>query len=222
MNEHSLHSAIKEWYSLPGDEFEVKIDDFIIDIARGSLLIEIQSKNFFAIKKKLQRLVQNFDVRLVYPIPEQKWILKTAVSGEVVSRRKSPRRGKLVDLFYELVSIPHLVKNPSFSLEVLMIDEEEERCDDGRGSWRRRGVSIKNRRLISVARRTLFKDESDFLRFLPKSLDPPFTNRRLAQLNGISLTLARKVTYCLRKMSVLTEAGKAGRELLFQASSIHA
>jgi len=32
MNEHSLHSEIKNGYSLPGDKLEVKVDDFIIDI----------------------------------------------------------------------------------------------------------------------------------------------------------------------------------------------
>jgi hypothetical protein len=49
MNEYSLHSAIKNWYSLPGDKFEVRIDDFIVDIVRETLLIEIQTKNFSAI-----------------------------------------------------------------------------------------------------------------------------------------------------------------------------
>jgi hypothetical protein len=50
MNEHSLHSEIKKWYTLPGDRFEVKIDDFIVDIVRHALLIEIQTRNFSAIK----------------------------------------------------------------------------------------------------------------------------------------------------------------------------
>ena len=219
MRETSLHSSIKDWYDLPGDRLEVSVGDFIVDIVRDDLLIEIQTKNFSAIRKKLESLVRDYDVRLVHPIPERKWIVRVAEwSDEVISRRRSPKKGRLVGLFDELVSMPLLVREPNFALEVLMIDEEEERCDDGKGSWRRRGVSIKNRRLISVARRTLFKDENDFLRFLPKSLDTPFTNRRLAQLNGISLTLARKVTYCLRKMNALTEVGKAGRELLFQAS----
>ena len=122
MNEHSLHSAIKDWYSLPNDRFEVKIDGFIIDIQRGDLLIEVQTKSFHAIKRKLSSLVENHQVRLVYPIPERKWIIRITESGESVSKRKSPRRGKLVDLFYELVSIPNLIARENFSLEVLMIE----------------------------------------------------------------------------------------------------
>ena len=60
MNEHSLHLAIKRWYSIPGDEFEVNINDFIVDIVRGNLLIEIQTKNFSSIRNKLKKLVEKW------------------------------------------------------------------------------------------------------------------------------------------------------------------
>jgi hypothetical protein len=215
MNEHSLHSAIKEWYSIPTDRLEVRIDGYIIDILRGDLLIEIQTRGFHAIKAKLSRLVENHQVRLVYPIPERKWIVRISESGNPVSKRKSPRRGNLVDLFYELVRIPNLIARGNFSLEVLMIEEEEIRCNDGKGSWRRRGVSIKDRKLINVTDRVLFRNKSDFLRFLPSDLTGTFTNRTLADLTGVSIHLTRKMTYCLRKMGAIRTVDKNGRELLF-------
>lgn len=215
MNEHSLHSSIKGWYSLPGDELEAKVDGFVVDLLRGTLLIEIQTKNFSAIKTKLARLLEDHEVRLVYPIPELKWIVRAAKSGKIIGRRRSPRRGKLVDLFYELVRIPNLVNHERFSLEALMIDEEEIRCFDGRGSWRRRGASIKDRRLIKVNGRTTFKDARDFLRFLPGDLVEPFTNKGFAEMGKLRLHLARKMTYCLRKMGVIRVVGKRGKGLLF-------
>jgi hypothetical protein len=218
MNEYSLHSAIKNWYSLPGDKLEVRVDDFVIDIVRETLLIEIQTKNFSAIKKKLTKLLENHEVRLVYPIPKQKWIVHVTESGEIVRRRKSPKNGRLFDLFYELVRTPNLIKGENFSLEVLMIEEEEVRCNDGKGSWRRRGASIKDRKLMNVNSKTLFKNEKDFLRFLPSDLVKPFTNRKLAKLNGVSINLARKITYCLRKMDAITTVGKKGKELIFEVS----
>jgi len=218
MNEHSLHSEIKNWYSQPGDRFEVKVDDFIVDIARDALLIEIQTRNFSAIKMKLTKLLENHEIRLVYPIPQLKWVVHVAKSGEVLRRRKSPRKGRLVDLFYELVNTPSLVKEENFSLEVLMIEEEELRCNDGEGSWRRRGTSIKDRRLINVNGRALFKNEKDFQRFLPNSIIGPFTNKEFAELGGVSITLARRITYCLRKMGAITPSGKKGKELVFKVS----
>ena len=205
MTEYSLHSEIKDWYMSAGDKLETKVEDFIIDILRDNLLIEIQTGNFSAIKKKLTKLLQNNNqVKLVYPIAKLKWIVHVTDSGEFVRRRKSSKKGKLTDLFYELVHTPSLIKDRNFSLEVLLIEEEEVRCYDGRGSWRRRGVSV--------------KDRQDFLKFLPPELDGSFTNKVLASKLGISVTLAQKITYCLRKMGAISVAGKRRNQLLFQVS----
>ena len=49
MTEYTLHSEIKDGYRVSGDELEVKVEDFIVDIVRGKLLIEIQTGNFCAV-----------------------------------------------------------------------------------------------------------------------------------------------------------------------------
>ncbi len=72
LNEKPLHEALKRWYAQPGDSFEVPVDGFVADIVRGDLLIEIQTKNFSAIKRKLEKLLVRHPVRLVYPIPRAK------------------------------------------------------------------------------------------------------------------------------------------------------
>jgi hypothetical protein len=218
MTEYFLHSEIKDWYKISGDELEVKVKDFRIDILRDKLLIEIQTGNFTSIKKKLLKLLLNNQVRLVYPIAKLKWIVHVSRLGEFVRRRKSPKKGKLLDLFHELVHAPSLIKDRNFSLEVLLIEEEELRCYDGRGSWRRRGVSVKDRKLLRVFERFVFEDNRDFLEFLPEELDENFTNEVLALKLGISIGLARKITYCLRRMGAISIAGKKRNELLFQVS----
>lgn len=217
MTEYSLHSDIKRWYMGSEDELEVKVEDFRIDVLRDKLLIEIQTGNFSAIKNKLTKLLRsNNQVRLVYPIAKLKWIVHVSMSGEFVRRRKSPKKGKVTDLFYELVHAPSLIKDRNFSLEVLLIEEEEIRCNDGRGSWRRRGVSVKDRKLLNVFDRIVFEDMQDFLEFLPKELDTHFTNKVLASKLGISVRLAQKITYCLRRMGAISVAGKKRKELLFK------
>jgi hypothetical protein len=216
MNESSLHSAIKEWYSLPEDEFEVKTGQYVADIVRGDLIVEIQIMNFSEIKKKLKNLVHKHRVRLVYPIVERKCIVHINKSGEVVNRRRSPRKGKLTDLFRELVRIPELIKEVNFSLEVLLIDEEEIRIDDGRGNWRRRGASIKDRKLISVNTIILFENSIDFLKLLPEELHETFTNKELAKSKKVSVRTAQQITYCFRKSGMIRVIEKRGRELVFQ------
>jgi len=61
MTEYSLHSEIKTWYSISKDDREIKVKDgFIIDVIRDNLFIEIQTKNFSAIKKKLNKLIKGY------------------------------------------------------------------------------------------------------------------------------------------------------------------
>jgi len=218
MNEHSLHLDIKKAYSLPGDQFEVKLDHYVVDILRGQLVIEVQTKNFSAIKGKLERLTEKHKVRLVYPLTEKKWITYLTKENTVISKRKSPKKGRLTDLFRELVMISHVVRDDNFSLEVLFIDEEEVRCNDGKGSWRRKGVSIKERRLLQVNSRILFQTKTDYLKMLPDSLNQVFTNRELSKLAKIPLRTARQITYCLRKSDTILLAPKRGRELAFQVA----
>src|SRR5262245_10124121 len=151
LNEKPLHASLKQWYARPGDRFEVPVDGFVIDIVRDDLLIEIQTSNFAAIKSKLSSLAHSHPVRLIYPIVQEKWIVRSATgkSGGV-TRRKSPRKGRWEELFRELVSIPHLLSNRNFSLEVLMIKEEEMRRYEGKRAFRRRGWVIEGRRLLEV------------------------------------------------------------------------
>ena len=216
MTEYSLHSEIKDWYSKAANPVEVKVDDFIIDVINeDGLLIEIQTRNLSSIKEKLRKLLKNNKVRLVYPIAKVKWIVYVSEIGEFVRRRKSPKKGKITDLFVEMVHLPSLITHENFSFEVLFIEEEEQRCDDGKGSWRRKGISIKDRKLIKIFNSVVFEDKTDFLKILPNDMDERFTNKILAKKMGISVRLAQKITYCLRKMNVISIAGKKKRELLF-------
>ena len=214
--ESSLHSAIKKWYFLEGDRIEDRVGNFIVDIVRGDLLIEIQIANFSAIKPKLLRLLNDHKVRLVYPIPKEKWIVhKSTVTGEIYGRRRSPKKGRLFDLFSELIRIPSLFSKGNFSIEVLMIEVEEIRCNDGRGSWRRKGLSIEDRKLIRVFERRTFEHKTDFLKVLPEDLPDPFSNRNLAESLGIPVKQARKITYVLRKIGTITHVSKNRNQMLF-------
>jgi hypothetical protein len=217
LNEGSLHSQIKQYYRIPGDTLEQKVDGKYIDIVRGNLLIEIQTGNFSKIKKKLLSLIRNkHKIRLIFPIPEEKWIvyINPATSREI-KRRKSPKKGRTIDIFNELIRIPALINKRGFQIELLYTIEEEVRCNDGKGSWRKKGISIVERRLIKVNKSEILCTKKDFLRLLPSTLPSPFTNRILACEIKCSIRQATKLTYCLKKMGVIKENGRTGRSIAY-------
>jgi hypothetical protein len=96
-----------------------------------------------------------------------------------------------------------------------MIKAEEFRCDDGKGSWHRKGVSITDRRLLEVEESFVFARNQDFLRFIPDSIVVPFTNKVFAKSLGISVYQAVRVTYTLRRMKVIEMVGKEGNAYLY-------
>ncbi|MHA3964860.1 MAG: hypothetical protein AM325_015130 [Candidatus Thorarchaeota archaeon SMTZ1-45] len=217
LQEGSLHSSLKELYLDRNAKAEVLVDGYVVDIVKDGLLIEIQTSNFAQIKNKLLSLFANHPVRLVHPLSQKKWIVKQSLDGtEQLSRRLSPKKCGFEDIFDELVRIPSLISHPNFSLESILIEEEEIRRQDGLGSWRRRGWSIVDRRLVNVIDRRVYEKPSDFLHFIPDSLARPFTTSDLVEALGFSKQLAQRLTYCLRKMNVLKKVGKSGNAILHE------
>lgn len=221
LGERSLHAHLKRMYTQPGDCVEEKVGGYWVDIRRGEDVIEIQTGSFGSMRRKLDTLLADRSVRIVHPVAVEKWITKIAADGETfLSRRKSPKRGSLYDLFDELVSFPHLFLHPRFSVEVVLVKEEEMRCEDGKGSWRRKGTSIKDHLLLEVTDRVLFESGRDFLRVLPAGWTGPSTNLELAKaLKQPGFRIAR-MTYCLARMELIRKTGKRGNSILYELGNL--
>lgn len=216
LNEKPLHAALKQWYAGPGDRFEVPVDGFFIDLVKDDVLVEIQTKNFASITPKLMRLTADHKVRLIHPIAREKWIVKDGANADTNPRRKSPKRGRIEQVFEELVSFPKLLTHPNFSLLAVLIREEELRRHDARRGWRRKGWITHERRLIDVVDQRLFESPVDMAALVPAGLSNPFTTRELAAGLGASLSLAQKMAYCLREMGAIVQSGKRSRSRLYE------
>lgn len=216
LQETSLHASLKQWYFRPGDLLETGVDGSIVDLVRGSLCIEIQTQHFGALRKKVSSLLKNHAVRVVYPVPAERHIVRIDINtDQALSRRKSPKRGTYLDLFTELVHITQIVKQNNFSLEVLLIREDLVIVDDGKGSWKRKGWSISDRRLVDVLSSKLFTKPGDYRELIPAGLTTPFTVRDLASSIRYPRYLASKMAYTLREIGVIETVGKKGRSFLY-------
>ena len=218
MTEQTLHEQLKEYYAMETGDVESTLGDYRVDVVRGDLLIEIQTRSFSSIRDKLGKLVKNHHVRLVHPVPYQKWVVRLDRNENQVGRRKSPKRGRVEEVFRELVYMPKLLADHKFELEVALVNMEEFLIDDGKGSWRRKRWSIHDRKMLNIQERHLYQSPQDFLELLPNNLPKEFTTRMLAKESKLRINLAQKMVYCLRNMDIIHQTGKKGRSYLYSVT----
>jgi hypothetical protein len=216
LGEKPLHAALKRWYSQDGDRIEEPIDGFVIDIVRDDLLIEIQTRGFSSMKRKLKVLLEDHAVCIVHPIASEKWIVKIDDTGEILSRRKSPKRGSFVDIFSELVSFPELASHPNLTLDVLLVQQDEIRRHDPTKAWRRKGWVIEERHLVDIVDRLTLDSPAALSSLLPEDLPEEFTTAELAAGLGRERRIAQQMAYCLREMAVIGQVGKRGNAIVYR------
>ncbi|MFN8529258.1 MAG: hypothetical protein U0670_11640 [Anaerolineae bacterium] len=224
LSEKSLHAALKAYYARPGDALECDLGGYVIDVVRRSddarppLCVEIQSRRLAPMKPKLRALLDQYPIRIVYPIAVERSIVRLTPDGEIVSRRKSPKRGTVYEVFSELVSFPKLTLHPNFSLEIALIREDEYWLDDGRGSWRRKHWSIHDRVLLEVVESLAFASPADYAALLPADLPTVFDTGTLAQAIHQPRRIGQQMAYCLREMGQLQPMGMQGKARLYARS----
>lgn len=217
--ETSLHRQLKEIYADGESQLEAPLEDFRIDVVCGGELVEIQHGSLAAIRDKVAKLLKTHRVLVVKPIVSCKWIVRQdARGGRVLGRRRSPKQGSVLDVFHELVYFTRVFPHANLSLEVPLVEIEEWRYPGHgrRRRWRANDHQVEDQKLLRVHRVHRLRSGNDLLGLLPARLPSPFHTGHIADRCGISRWFAQRIAYCLRKMNLVQEAGKAGNARLYQ------
>lgn len=222
--ETSLHQRLKRIYADDESQVEQKIGRYIIDVVRQGELIEIQYASLASINRKIKHLVADHKVRVVKPLVVQKQLIRCArKGGRVLSRRKSPKRGQLLDIFDELIYFTRVFPHPNLVLEVPLIHIEEWSFPAMAAPTRRRRrpkkYQVEDQRLVDVIEVREFRTSEDLTKLLPKKLTQPFGTAELAQALQTPRWIAQKVAYCLRHMKAIDIVGKKGNAILYRLPS---
>ncbi len=218
LNEGPLHQALKSLYLTGNGEEEVPVGSYVADVrAEDEVLYEIQTGGFAHLKRKLATLIESHRVVLVHPIAAIRYIVKLPVEEEgQASRRKSPKRSSLANIVEELVSIPHLLDHPNFSVEVVLIEEDEIRVFDPQRVRRRGGWRVVSRQMNHVLERQRISSRQDLYSLIHGPLPEAFSTADLAEAMGQPRRLAQKMAYCLRESGAAELCGKSGNALLYR------
>lgn len=212
--EKTLHNIIKMYYEDDDTYQEVKVGKYVADICKGKEIIEVQTKAFNKLVFKLEEFLTNYQVKIIYPIAYNKWLSwiddKTK---EVVSRRKSPKIGRIYDCFKELYRIKKYLNNQNCTIVLFFVDIEESRNLNGWSKDKKRGSVREDQIPVELVDEV---EINDFHLFIPYDLPTKFTSKDYAQTAKQSLRNAQIGLNILQYVKVIKVIGKSGRSNLYQ------
>ena len=216
--ETSLHRQLKEYYAADEGQQEVALQGYRIDAMCNGALIEIQHGSLVAIRDKIADLLELHRVIVFKPIVALKQLVKLDKrAGNVLERRKSPKRGKLLDVFDELVYFTRVFPHPRLVLEVALVEVEELRYP-GHGKRRRRrknDFQVEDQLLTQIIETHRFRTLADLRKLLPSGLPGKFHTGHLADRLQVERYVAQRMAYCMRETGAIHAVGKKGNALLY-------
>lgn len=207
---------MKARYAVAGSATEQAVDGFVADVVIGDRIVEVHTGSFSPLKRKLPRLLERYPVTLVHPIAQEKYIVKTAGPEVPPTRRKSPKRGSVFQVFSVLASIPALLAHPNLTLEIVMTVEEELRAVNEGRRRRRRGWVNLDRRLVDVVATHTIASMADLFAMLDGELPERFTATDIATATKLPRRVGGQAAYCFRRGGVSEVCGKRGNALVYR------
>ena len=223
LGEKTLHAVLKQYYESDKANHETKIGSFVADIVTDNGIIEIQTRAFDKLRKKLAQFLEIAPVTVVYPIPKTKWLLwideqnaSGGGVGETTKKRKSPRQGKIFDIIPELYKIKSLIDHDNFRLCIVFIDMEEYRYLNGWSKDKKKGSTRCDRIPIDIAEEIYINNTSDYMKFVPDELPDGFTSQDYKNAAHTNLRTAQTALNILNHIGVVRRTEKQGNLYVYE------
>ena len=221
--ETSLHQQLKQCYAQEDGNTEVVMGNYRIDAIRDDELIEVQCASLSAIRDKCQNLLKRHQLRVVKPIVLRTRIAKAKTAeSAITSRRMSPKRGSILDLFDELIYFTRVFPHKNLTLEVPLIHVEQLRIPDKRKRRRRwhKEHKVVDVKLESIESTQEFREAADLLKLidLPDSVDD-FNTVDLAEAIDRPRWNAQHIAYVLRKTGAIEQTSRKRTGIIYRRAA---
>lgn len=221
LSEKTVHAVLKNYYAPDTDMHEIPIANFVADIYTGSEIIEIQTRSFNNMRRKLAAFLPEYPVTIVYPIPRVKWLSWIdEESGETSPKRKSPKKGNPYLAFIELYKIRPFLKDKNLRFRFDLIDMEEYRLLNGWSHDKKKGSERFDRIPVQFVEEVCIDRREDYMQFIPYDIPEQFTAKDFAKCAKIPVRLAQTVLLIMTDLEIVERIGKEGKSYLYQVHEI--
>lgn len=221
LNEKTIHAVLKHYYAPNTLYHEIKIGNYVADILIDGQILEIQTRNFNTMRKKLDAFLPHYDVTIVYPIAYTKWLCWiNDETGEVSSKRKSPKKGTIYSIIPELYRIKSYLTHPNLHFILTFINVEEYRLLNGWSQNKKRGSSRHDGIPTELIGEIHLHSLEDYDQLLPSDLPPVFTTKDYMKHAKVSQKVAGTALNILYYLGLVIRTGKKGNAFLYERTKL--
>ena len=217
LGEKTLHAVLKHYCEPDRRRHEIPVSGFVADIVSDSGIIEIQTRQFSKLRRKLECFLAQTDVTVVYPVARTKWLLWIdEATGAVTKKRKSPKVGQPHEALYELYQIRSLLTHPGLTLRIVLLELEEYRYLDGWSKDKKKGSTRCDRIPVDISGEVLLQSPADYAGLIPAALGGSFTVKDFKTASGLSLYASGLGLSVLNTVGAVVRTGKKGNAYVYE------
>ncbi len=214
--EKTIHAVLKNAYEPDEDYQEIPLEGYVADIYKDGEVVEIQTRGFDKMRRKLQVFLPLYPTTIVYPIPSVKWLTWIDPdTGQMSKPRKSPLKGSEYAIFPELYKIKPYLNHENIRIHAIMIEMQEYRMLDGYSRNKKKGSHRFDRIPGELTGQVLIERREDFMQFVPVELEEPFVVKDFAKAARIGNSLAGLTLNILHDLDIVERIGKKGNAYVY-------
>lgn len=219
LSEKTIHAIMKYYYAPNPAYHEIKVGSFVADIMVDGEIVEIQTRGFHNLRRKLDAFLPEHDVTIVHPIPHTKWLSWiNPDTGEVSAPRKSPKTGSVFHIIPELYKIKMYLQNEHLHFTVPLIDVQETRLLNGWSHDRKKGSTRNDGIPMNIYDEIHINTKEDYRVLLPEGLPDTFTVKDYKKAARVSEGIASTGLNILFSLGIVERIGKQGQAYVYQRS----
>ena len=177
LNERSLHKILKLTLEPNTELHEVKYLGSVADIKNSEGIFEIQTKAAYKLRGKIERFLKTSPVTLVIPIIEEKYVRYIdKETGEISSRRKSPKSENIYTALNSMCNLADLLFDGAFKVMLIYL-----RCDEYKYRVKKRGQRKVDIIPDAILRTEELLSPQDAFKYFPKEITGEFYAKDFSQ-----------------------------------------
>ncbi len=219
LNEHTLHLALKHYCEPDGMYHEIPCRGYVADILRDGEITEIETRSFTNMKRKLDAFLEEHAVTVVHPVAVRKWVIWIdPATGALSDKRRSPKKGRPLDVVYELYKLLPYLTHPRFRLRLILCEMEEYKRRDGWSRDGKRGATREERIPVAFLGEVLFAEPAAYGALADVIPEGACTSAEFAKANRLKGRYPWYALKILTAVGVIEPCGRRGRAFLYRRS----